>query len=175
MLRDGRQELRFYGTAAVVLAVDQVTKFLARRFLDYDRPVTVIPGFFDLKLSYNRGAAFGLLPDWAPLLILIALIVIYAIVRLRSSVFASSEIRSRTFSIALGLLLGGAAGNLIDRLTSPSQTVTDFISLYIIYHGEKYAWPTFNIADVAIVVGALMLFFFYGVGRRESREPEIES
>jgi len=153
----------------VVFAVDQMTKFLARRFLDYERPVTVIPGFFDLKLSYNRGAAFGLLPDWAPLLILIALIVIYAIVRLRSSFFAGSEIRSRAFSIALGLLLGGAAGNLIDRLTSPSRTVTDFLSFYILYRGEKYAWPTFNIADMAIVIGALMLFFFYGVGRREGR------
>lgn len=154
----------------MVLVVDQMTKFLARRFLDYERPVTVIPGLFDLKLSYNRGAAFGLLPDWAPLLILITLVVIYAIVRLRSSLFAGSGIRSRVFSIALGLLLGGAAGNLIDRLTSPDRTVTDFLSFYILYHDEKYAWPTFNIADMAIVIGALMLFFFYGVGRREDRK-----
>jgi len=156
--------LWFYVTAAVAVLADQVAKFLARAHLTYDEPVRVIPGFFDLRLSYNLGGAFGLgaVPEWAPLFIIVALVAIFAIVRLRR---AGS---SRIVSFGLGMLMGGALGNLIDRLASPDHAVTDFVSLHVSYRGETHAWPTFNIADTAIVVGALVLLFYvYGVERRD--------
>lgn len=133
--------------------------------LEFDEPVTVIPGFFDLRLSYNKGAAFGLLPDWAPLFIIVALVAIFAIVRLRA---ASSG--PRALSVGLGLLLGGAVGNLIDRLASPRHEVTDFLSFHVTVSAETHAWPTFNIADAAIVVGAgMVLFLVYAIERPRAR------
>ncbi len=163
-----RSTTLFYAAAGVI-AVDQITKALARNMLSEERPVVVIRGIMDLILSYNRGAAFGILPDWAPLFIIVALVAIYAIVRLREATGGTTAL-----SAGLGLVLGGAAGNLIDRLAFPHRGVTDFLSFHIAAGGKTYSWPTFNIADVGIVLGALLLFFsVYIVGRRnQEREGE---
>ncbi len=151
-----------YATAAACVALDQVTKALARELLSPGRPVTIIPGLFDLDISYNRGAAFGLLPDWAPLFIVIALVVIFAVVKLKDT-----GAGSRALAIGCGLVVGGAAGNLIDRLLSRGRAVTDFVSVHILIGGEVHAWPTFNLADAAIVVGViLVLFHVYIVEKR---------
>lgn len=153
----------FYLTAGAVLFLDQLAKFLARTYLEEGRPHAIIPGLFDLKLSYNTGAAFGILPDWAPLFIIAALVTIFALVR-----FGQAREGSRAFLIGLGLLLGGALGNLIDRLTAPSRGVTDFLSFHISVSGTTYAWPTFNLADVAIVAGAILaLFHVFILDRRQ--------
>ncbi|MCL5104025.1 MAG: signal peptidase II [Armatimonadetes bacterium] len=143
----------FYATAASAVVVDQVTKAIARGTLEPDMPVTVIPGFFDLRLSFNTGAAFGILPNWAPLFMVVALVAIFAIVRLRRQ-----GPDSRALTVGLGLLLGGALGNLIDRLLLPGRAVTDFLSFHINIGGQLRAWPTFNIADIAVVLGAALLF-----------------
>jgi len=158
----------FHGSAAGVVLADQVTKLIARAALHDGRPVTLIPGFFDLKLSYNSGAAFGVMPDWAPLFIIIALVAVFAIVRL-----GRAGPGSKVFAAGLGLLLGGAVGNLIDRLVSRTHEVTDFLSLHMTIGGRTYAWPTFNVADIAIVVGAVLMFFYvYVVGKRSGdQEP----
>ena len=153
----------FYLVGIGVVIIDQITKILARNSLP-DRPVNVIPGFFDLNLSYNKGAAFGVLPDWTPLFIIVALVAIFAIVKLRK---AGPD--SRSLSVGLGLLLGGAIGNLVDRLISPGNKVTDFLSLHITMKSKTYTWPTFNIADAAIVIGAIIiLFYVYIVEKRRS-------
>lgn len=144
----------FYIAAGAVVVLDQITKAIARATLEPDQTHTLIPGLFDLKLSSNPGAAFGILPDWAPLFIIIALVAIYAVVRL-----GHAQRASRSFSIGLGLVLGGAIGNLIDRLTSADRSVTDFLNLHIRLSGETHAWPTFNIADAAIVVGAAIVLY----------------
>lgn len=166
-MRDGKlvskNSVIFYLVGLGVVIVDQITKIIARNSLS-DRALNVIPGFFDLRLSYNRGAAFGVLPDWTPLFIIVALVAIFAIVKLRS---AGPD--SRSLSIGLGLLLGGALGNLIDRLISPGNKVTDFLSVHIASKGKTYAWPTFNIADMAIVIGAvIVLFYVYIIEKRRS-------
>ena len=161
-MREGRAAW-FYLPAVAAPVVDQLTKSAARRLLEYDRPVGVIPGFFDLRLSYNSGGAFGILPSWAPLFIIIALAAIFAIVKLSK---AGAEARS--LAVGLGLLLGGAVGNLIDRLFSRAREVTDFLSLHITYGGKTYTWPTFNVADIAIVIGAALVFFYvHVVGKRK--------
>lgn len=156
-MRDGDRPraaaLLFYATAGVVLIVDQLTKLAARAWLQPYEPHTIIPGLFDIKLGYNTGAAFGVLPNWAPLFIIAALVVIFAVVR-----FSQARMGSRAFVLGLGLLLGGAIGNLIDRITAPGRGVTDFLSFHARIGGAIYAWPTFNIADIAIVTGAILVF-----------------
>lgn len=160
-----RNSIWFYTLAISALVLDQITKFAARAMLTLGHKVTVIPGFFDLELSYNSGGAFGMLPNWTPLFIIVALVAIYAIVRLRR---AGPD--SRSLAIGLGLLLGGALGNLVDRLISPHREVTDFLSFHI---GTR-SWPTFNVADIAIVVGALFtLFYVYVIEKRRVRGSEL--
>ncbi len=148
----------------VVVVIDQATKALARGHLLLGQPVPVIPKFFDLSLSYNSGAAFGIMPNATPLLVLIGLVLIFAIVKLRG-------IGKKAFGLrlGLGLLLGGAVGNLIDRVM-PSHMVTDFISLHLNLEGIQHSWPNFNLADVAIVTGVVIVIL--GVHRVERTDPE---
>ena len=159
-----RNTVRFYLVALGVVIIDQITKIIARNSLQSDQPVPVIPGFFDLRLGYNSGAAFGVLPDWTPLFIIVAMVAIYAIVKLRKAAPDSGSL-----SIGLGMLLGGAAGNLLDRLMSPNKEVTDFLSLHVTLQGKTHFWPTFNLADVAIIAGAIIvLFYVYIVEKRRA-------
>ena len=162
--------MKFYGTAGAVLVLDQITKIIARGCLRPDQSCTVIPGLFDLKLGYNSGAAFGILPNWAPLFIVAALVTIYATVRLRRAGGSSPS-----FAVGLGLLLGGALGNLIDRLANPEIGVTDFLSFHIDVRGATHAWPAFNIADAAIVVGALALFYHVFILDRQQQPTDNSS
>lgn len=159
-----RNTIWFYSIAIAVLVIDQLTKLLARAHLIEGKAVPVIAGVLDLRLTYNTGAAFGILPDWAPLFILVGLVAIFAIVRARR-VGGSSLM----MSIGLGLLLGGAAGNLIDRMTS-GRGVTDFIDLTVKL--GQYQWPTFNVADIAIVAGAVMVLFRVYLIERGRTEEE---
>lgn len=152
--------------AFATVVVDQVTKLLARHFLAAGSVFTVIPGLLNLDLTYNRGAAFGVLPNWAPLFIIAALVAIYAIVRL-----GRNGLTSKSLVIGLGLLMGGAVGNLIDRVVFASRGVTDFVSVYVSVRGQVHAWPTFNFADVAIVLGAIFLFYHVYVVEKQTHNP----
>lgn len=128
--------------------------------MSFGDSIEVIPGFFSISLIRNYGAAFGILPDWAPLIIIVSFVVIFAIIKLRRS-----RERSRLLAVALGLLLGGAIGNLIDRLFF--GFVTDFLDFYVIRNADRVSWPTFNIADVAITLGAvLLLYYVYVIEKR---------
>lgn len=149
--------------STLVLLIDQVTKSIARSELIPGQPVRVIPGFLDFSISYNTGAAFGILPNATPLLVIIGFVLIFSIVRLRSIGKQTVGLR-----LGLGLLLGGATGNLIDR-TIPPHTVTDFISLHAEVAGVVHSWPNFNLADVAIVLGVIIVI--YGVHRLDRGEP----
>lgn len=139
--------------AVGALVLDQVSKAIARLSLETGRPVEVIPGVFSLRLTENPGAAFGALGSWPPLLILIGFAAVLAIVGLRKE-----RSKSKTLAVALGLLLGGAASNLIDRLL-PGHDVTDFLDFGFSIGGRYFNWPTFNLADVAITAGVIFLAF----------------
>ncbi len=163
-----RNTIWFYSTALAAIVLDQLTKALARLYLAPERPVRVIRGVFDLRLVFNTGAAFGMFPNWAPLFILAGLVAIYAIVRLRRS-----GAGSLCLSIGLGMLLGGAIGNLIDRILFASRGVTDFLEFHIKSGQAILAWPTFNFADAAIVIGAiLVVIHVYIIDRRRSETDE---
>ena len=158
----------FYGIALLTVVLDQVTKAVARSLLGDNEVVTIIPGFLRLRLNMNTGAAFGMLPNWAPLFIVVALVAIFAIVRLRGN-----QPQSSVLAAGLGLLMGGAVGNLIDRLASPSHAVTDFLEFF--FFGRPQ-WYIFNIADAAVVIGAALLFFYvYIVERGRDKDAPAES
>jgi len=165
-----RNTIWFYSTAFGIIVIDQLTKALARLYLANGRVVTIIPGFLDLRLAFNTGAAFGMLPNWAPLFIVVGLVAIYAIVRLRRS-----GTGSLCLSIGLGALLGGAIGNLIDRILFSSRGVTDFLELHIRSGGSFLAWPTFNIADAGIVVGAILVVIHVYVIEKRRTEAGSEA
>jgi signal peptidase II len=136
-----------YGTAGLAYLVDRITKLWAERALAGRPPVTVIPGVLQLNYTTNSGGAFGL-GQSAPWVFVAATILVAAAI-----VASSFRLRSAPTAVALGLILGGAFGNLTDRAARGdgllSGRVVDFIDFHV--------WPVFNVADSAIVIGALLL------------------
>ncbi len=134
-------------TAIVVVALDQITKAIAVAALDDGRSVRAIDGIMHWTLQRNPGAAFGIFRR-AP-----ALFTVLAIVIATAIVIAAPRVRDRLNGVALGLILGGALGNLGDRLFRPPGPfrgrVIDFIDFRV--------WPSFNLADAAVVIGAALL------------------
>jgi len=150
---DGKQgSLRWLWLALAVIVVDQGSKILAEYLLIIHEPVAVLPSF-NLFLTYNTGAAFSFLSDaggWQRWL--------FAILSTAVSVFIVMWLRriprdQKWLACALTLVLGGAIGNLIDRLFRTGGGVVDFID---VYYGSWH-WPAFNVADSAISVGAVIL------------------
>lgn len=127
--------------AAAVVAADQTTKSWAVHRLR-EGPVHVV-WKLDFALSYNTGSAFGLVPGWAPVLAALAVVVVVALLA------SLRGVRSWAMTLALGLVVGGAVGNLSDRLFRGHHGgVVDFVALHF--------WPTFNVADSCIVVGVVL-------------------
>jgi signal peptidase II len=138
--------------ALAVLILDRITKWVIVQTIPLEDTVPVIPGFFRLTHLENTGAAFSLFADsTSPFRT--ALLIAFSLAAL--SVVAVLLWRSRNefniITLALSLILGGALGNLWDRLVNGK--VTDFLDFYLSIHH----WPPFNVADSAIVVGALLL------------------
>ena len=147
--------------AAAIVVIDQATKALVKARLPLHDSVTVIPGFFDLTHVRNTGAAFGMLNsmDFAykpAVMVVVALVALAAV----ASYALTLPQTQRMARYGLALILGGAAGNLIDRATL--GYVIDFVDVY--WRGVHF-WA-FNVADSAITVGVvLMLLDVLGVGR----------
>jgi signal peptidase II len=141
--------------AIVVVIVDQLTKSWAVRRLSQGDIHIVWK--LDLELTYNSGASFGLARGWAPI---IGGIAVTAVVLLLAAV---RQVRSDALAVALGLVIGGAVGNLSDRIFRAHHgAVVDFIALHF--------WPTFNVADSCIVVGAVTAALL--VSRRDPPVPQ---
>jgi signal peptidase II len=140
-----------------VYVLDRVTKILVETHLQGREPVELIPGVVQLRFTTNPGGAFGLFGKWSWLFVVVSVAVIIVIV------LASRNLPSTAAAIGLGLILGGALGNVTDRLirgSGLSGEVVDFIDLHV--------WPVFNLADTGIVVGAAILLI---VGVRRDRSP----
>jgi len=144
--------LRTYGAAVAVFALDRLTKWLIESHVSFSDAYRVIPGFFDIVHSENRGVAFGLFNDstseWRTTVLV--LLAISAVVVVSALLWNAQRLESRS-RWGLALILGGAAGNVVDRILY--GRVTDFLEFYL---GE-YHWPTFNLADSAVVVGSGLL------------------
>jgi len=140
--------------ALLIIALDRVTKIAIAHRLSLHGSITVIPGFFRIIHAENPGAAFGIFADspseWKTGLLIgfsmVALLIVSALLWKNSHSLTST-------GIGLSLILGGAIGNLWDRLVS--RRVVDFLLFYI----GPHQWPAFNVADSAIVVGAGLLVF----------------
>ncbi|MBD5608461.1 MAG: signal peptidase II [Desulfovibrio sp.] len=137
-------------TALGVLGLDQLTKLIVRSTIEPGEVIVVIPGFFDLVNIRNRGAAFGFLnrPDieWQFWLFLGATLLASVVI----FVIAKSAKRQPALIIGLGMILGGAIGNLIDRVHF--RSVVDFLDFY----WRGWHWPAFNVADMGICAGAFL-------------------
>jgi signal peptidase II len=147
-----KRYLLFAIVTVVALAADQLTKLWAVASLKPVGTVPIIDGFFDLHYVENPGATWGFLANSPglrePLLIAVAILASLFILWMARKL----QPGQRLLSIALALVLAGAVGNLIDRLRL--SVVIDFIDLHA---GEAFRWPTFNVADITIVVGVVML------------------
>jgi len=141
---------RWLWLAAAIVVVDQLSKFAILRSLSFGERIAVVPGLFDLTLVYNRGAAFSFLAGasgwqrwfFTGLGIAAAIFIVWLLARHGSQ---------RLFAFALALILGGAIGNVIDRIAHGQ--VVDFLLVY----WQRFHWPAFNVADSAITVGAALL------------------
>jgi signal peptidase II len=138
--------------ALLVVLLDRVTKWMISRDIPLHDGKQVIPGFFRITHVENRGAAFGLFAD-SPTQWKIGMLVLFSIVALVvvSTLLWRNSHSMSTTGIGLALILGGALGNLWDRLLN--GRVVDFLLFYV----GQYQWPAFNVADSAIVVGAGLL------------------
>jgi signal peptidase II len=148
-MASGAERRLFWGVALAVLAADLATKLAAARLLP-GRPVFVLGDYAVLRLVYNQGAAFGInFGPWSRwiffALACAALVVLGTMVR-------GAHPGDRLRILALGLVCGGATGNLVDRIRS-ARGVVDFIEVGI----GPHRFPTFNVADSAITVGAVAL------------------
>ncbi len=142
----------FFLIAFSVIVLDRLTKWAVAAYIPLHESLPVIPGLFHITHVENRGAAFGLFADstfpWKIGALvgfsLIALIIVSILLWRNSHII-------NTTTIGLSLILGGAAGNLWDRVLD--GRVVDFLHFYL----GSYSWPDFNVADSAIVIGAILL------------------
>ena len=136
------------------LALDQGSKVWARQTLKpkYPDVVTVVSGYFDLRYSENSGSAFGMFRSLPGGRILLLAIGVLALVALTYYLYKAEPHRAR-FGAEMGLLAGGTLGNVLDRVMY--GRVTDFV----VWKLGTHEWPTFNVADAALVVGLAALFF----------------
>jgi signal peptidase II len=164
--------LLFWGTATTVILVDQITKLLAERYLIRYVPREVIGDVVRFTFAYNPGAAFSMsLGENSRYIFgafaLIALFVLWRLYRLSGPAQRAGD---RLRILALGLAWGGAAGNLIDRIRSP-HGVVDFIDVGV----NSWRFWTFNVADSAVTVGALVLAWSLSREDREERQARESS
>lgn len=156
----------FVLAALAAVAFDLVTKLIAATLLLRTPGIPVIGDWFQLRLVYNPGAAFGLHvgPYSRWFLSAVALVAVFVLARMSRGTPAAAHFRQ----LALGLVAGGAAGNLLNRIGS-ARGVVDFLDVGI----GAYRWPTFNMADVAVSCGAIALAI--SLWREDARRAESES
>ena len=140
---------KWLGLALAVIVLDHLTKWWVSSSLDYQEAIPVLP-FFSLVLVHNTGAAFSFLADaggWQRwFFIAVGVVATVVIVRL-----LKRHAHETRLAFSLALVLGGALGNVIDRV------ILGYVVDFLYFHYKGFAWPAFNVADMAISVGAAML------------------
>jgi signal peptidase II len=162
-----RDYFLFILPALIVVLLDQASKWSITNILEPYHVVSIIPGFFNLVLVQNRGVAFGILGNSSSALAfylllgatLVAIVVVFLF-------FYWARKDQKWLTIGLALILGGAVGNLIDRIRL--GYVIDFLD----FHLKGYHWPAFNIADSAVTVGALWLLLNIILGKSLTKPTE---
>jgi len=148
------------GIAALVLVADVLTKVLAVARLEGTGPVELLGGAVYLVLVRNPGAAFSLATGYTWVLSLVAVAVVVVIVRI------ARRLRSTGWAVALGLVLGGALGNLSDRIfRAPGPLQGHVVDVVSLFAPDGSVWPVFNLADSSIVSGGVLLVLLALTGR----------
>jgi signal peptidase II len=148
------------GIAALVLVADVLTKVAAVARLEGDGPVELFGGAVYLVLVRNAGAAFSLATGYTWVLSLVAVAVVVVIVRI------ARRLRSTGWAVALGLVLGGALGNLVDRIfRAPGPLQGHVVDVVSLFAPDGSVWPVFNLADSSIVSGGVLLVLLALTGR----------
>jgi signal peptidase II len=162
----GPERRVFWAAALITVVLDLITKFLAEATLLRTPGVSVFGDWFQLRLVYNQGAAFGLHlgPYSRWIFFTIAIIAVFVLHRMSRTSPPGDWFRQ----LALGLVAGGATGNLVDRIRS-SRGVVDFLDVGV----GALRWPTFNVADIAVSCGAIALVI--SMWREDSQRAQPES
>jgi signal peptidase II len=154
--------------ALAVLALDQASKFWLLKVFDIaHRGAVKVTPFFDLVLAWNVGISFGWFQNDSPV-VQIILMIIKAVAVIVLAIWMARS-RTLTATIALGLIIGGAIGNAIDRFVHGA--VVDFAQFHVQIGGITYNWYVFNLADVAIVAGVAALLYDSFVGVPAAKAP----
>lgn len=166
-MREANRYAFVLSVGVIWTVLDQLTKAAVTAMLAPGQGVTVVPGLFDLVHVLNRGAAFGFLnnddTEWQFWLFAAAAVLVASIILN----MVRTAAHSRLLFFGLGSILGGAAGNLIDRVRS--RAVTDFLDVY----WGQWHWPAFNVADIAICLGvAAVAFVLLRQSAEEARGKE---
>ncbi len=138
--------------AAAVLVADQITKGMVVAWIPFQSRIEIVDNFLALNHVRNRGAAFGLFADAPSDLVRVGLIIVSLLAVALIWAYAREGWHQPRIVLAFGLILGGAVGNLVDRMHL--YYVVDFVDV----HWGQWHWPSFNVADAAITVGAVTLF-----------------
>lgn len=142
-----------------VLIIDIISKQLVLNLMLEHQSINIIPGFFNLTLTKNTGIAFSFLEGKLPLIITMTTIIIFIILK-----YIKTNKPSKYESICYALIIGGAIGNLLDRIIY--HYVIDFLDFNIF----NYSFPIFNLADTAIVIGVTILILLSLVESRKNNE-----
>ena len=137
----------FYGILFIILLLDQITKYMIVQKISLQYSTDIISGFLSLSLLNNERGAFGLLVLDKSVFIVVSLVLIITIIWYYHNAIAHKTVNV-FWSLSIGMVAGGALGNLIDRIRY--GYVIDFIDVHI---GTAFQWPVFNIADVGITIG----------------------
>jgi signal peptidase II len=163
-----------FAIAAAIFLLDRISKSIIKAHFSASETVVVISNFFNIVHTENPGIAFGLLTDapgrWRDALLIgfsAAVLIGISIMLLKSGV---TGLQGALMRCALGLVLGGAAGNLFDRIIS--GTVTDFLEFHA---ADSYFFPAFNVADSAIFCGACLLMLDMWRSRETKSQPALDS
>ncbi|HUL04062.1 MAG TPA: signal peptidase II [Gemmatimonadales bacterium] len=168
-MASGADRRHFWATAAAIVVADVVTKLVAVSYLTRHQPVSVIGDTVQLRLVYNQCAAFGVCVGEHSRWIFFALAI--AALFVLGSMVRATRPGDNVRIVALALVCAGALGNLIDRIRNPLGVV-DFVDVGI----GALRWPTFNVADSAITVGAIALAVSLWLeGRHQERAKEAQA
>jgi signal peptidase II len=164
------QRLGYVALALGLLGLDQVSKIWAAGRLEDAAPIDVVPGLFRLVLVRNRGALFGMFQELqAPLRVLVFLALPCAVIAILAWLASRTPPGEKGSQGAFALLLGGALGNLVDRVRLGH--VIDFLDFYIqTPGGGSHHWPAFNLADACICAGIALLALDSWRGRHDTHK-----
>lgn len=153
---------RYYVLALIVIITDQISKWFVVKEMEQSESIVVIKNFFSITSHRNKGAAWGILENQMIFFYIITLVVVIGIIYYMQKYAKENAL----LAMSLGLLLGGALGNFIDRLFR--NEVVDFLDFKII----NYNYPIFNIADSALFIGVVILIIYVIIDERKNKKEK---